>query len=69
MRCKECRFFDGSCCRHDDFLIREIKDKPINVLLFKRKDVNEDDFCSWAEEGSFDDEGYEIENSNIWGVR
>lgn len=66
MKCKECRFFDGSCCTHDDFFIKEIEDEPRNVLLFKRRDVNEDDFCSWAEEGEFSDEGYEIEYVNVW---
>ena len=54
---------------HSDFFIKEIEDEPRNVLLFKRRDVNEDDFCSWAEEGRFDDEGYEIEYSNVWSER
>ena len=67
--CKQCKYFDGSCCRHDDFLMRVIEDKPRDILLFKQRYVNEDDFCSWAEEGTFDDEGYDIADSRIWEKR
>lgn len=60
-KCKDCKYFDGSHCVHDDFFIAEDKGR----LIFKQRYVNEDDFCSWAEEGELETEG-ELITSKSW---
>ena len=54
--CKECRFFDCSCCRKDSLFRYYIDSCRNRGPVFFRMYVNEDDFCSDAERGEYIEE-------------
>lgn len=61
IQCKDCVFYDGSCCRTNEF-VQYTFHNGRKIWKVTDHDVDPDDYCSFAEEGYYEPWGFPGEN-------